>query len=268
MIKQWLREPLVHFLLGGALLFAFFAFQDNEVDPASREIIVDKQVLTGISSGFEQQLGRVPTDAELDSLTERYVREEVLYREALRLGLDQDDAIIRRRLAQKMNLIAAAQADAAIPSDQTLSDWMKAHPARFAKDARYTFEQVWFSERGAADDAMKSGDPRETGGDNRGMIELPASPRQMPRSEIQDRFGQQFVRELDALEPAEKWQGPIPSGLGWHIVRLFEVQSSELPPLEAVRERVLADWRSSTAAQRQEEAYQLLRDAYTVDIDR
>ncbi|XUU61067.1 peptidyl-prolyl cis-trans isomerase [Erythrobacter sp. HA6-11] len=267
-MPQWLKEPLVHFLIGGAILFGFFAWTGTPSDPASRDITIDSETLASISSGFEQQMSRAPTDAELDNLTERFIREEVLYREALRLGLDQDDAIVRRRLAQKMDLIAAAQAEAASPSDEELQVWLEAHPARFASDAKYTFEQLWFAEKQAADEAQINRDKPEMVRDNRASIELPATVSEMPRSEILDRFGQQFARELDAFRPSEEWQGPIPSGLGWHLVRLKAIEASELPPLSEIRDRVEADWRSGTATERKEAAYELLREAYTVEIDR
>ena len=267
-MPRWLKEPLVQFLIGGALLFGFFAWMGTPSDPASREITVDFEQLDAISMGFEQQMGRAPTDSELDTLIERFVREEVLYREALRLGLDQDDAIVRRRLAQKMDLIASAQAEAAKPTDEELKEWLNRHPARFTSDAEYTFEQLYFADKDAADDALTTRDGAQISRDKRARIELPAGATQMKRSEILDRFGQQFVRELEALNPSEEWQGPIPSGLGWHLIRLTQVNASRLPQLDEIRARVEADWRSGTAKARKDAAYTLLRDAYTIQIDR
>ncbi|WP_394729942.1 peptidyl-prolyl cis-trans isomerase [Altererythrobacter sp. GH1-8] len=267
-MQGWLREPLVHFLAGGALLLALFAWKGEPADPASREISINSEVLGAIAGGFEAQMGRAPTDAELDSLTQRYVREEVLYREALRLGLDQDDAIIRRRLAQKMDLIAAARVDAALPADEVLEDWLTSHPARFADEARYTVDQVRFEEEQAAHEGIEALRDGADTGRFASTLDLPSSMSDVRRRELLDRFGTQFVRELDGLEASSDWQGPIPSGLGWHAVRLRSVRAAELPPLDTIRERVLADWRAATAAKREEEAYQLLREAYTVDIER
>lgn len=267
-MRGWRKEPLVHFLLGGLLLYAFFAWRGEPVDPASRQITVSSQMVTGLSAGFEQQMGRAPTDAELDNLVERYVREEVLYREALRLGIDQDDAIIRRRLAQKMDLIAAAQADAEIPSENELQAWLEAHKPRFSNDSLYSFDQLWFAQKAASDEALKTIDGATNWKDLAKPIDLPVSPAQMPDREIAARFGQQFLRELEALEPAEQWQGPIPSGLGWHLVRLREVEAANVPPLSDIRDRVEQDWRSATAADRQEQAYQGLRETYMIEIER
>jgi len=266
MMQNWLKEPLLHFLVGGALLFVFFAWQGEPVDPASREISIGPQELSAIASGFEQQMGRAPTDSELDRLTERFVREEVLYREALRLGLDQDDAIIRRRLAQKMDLIASAQAEAAIPSEKELEAWLQAHPTRFSKDPKFTFEQVWFAEHKQGLKGHKALQEWARPLKQAAKIDLPGQVYDMPRGEVLDRFGQQFVRELESLEPGDQWQGPIPSGLGWHAVLLRKTEAQELPALETVRDKVEADWRLATAAKREEQAYQMLRDAYSVEI--
>ncbi len=267
-MSHWLKEPLVHFLIGGAVLFGFFAWTGTPSDPASREITIDSEVLGAISSGYEQQMGRAPTDSELDALTERFIREEVLYREALRLGLDQNDAIVRRRLAQKMDLIAAARAEAANPSEEELQAWLEEHPTRFATDAKYTFEQLWFEERQGSLRALRALQEGSSAQELVASIDLPNRVSAMPRSEVLDRFGQQFVRGLESLEAGGAWQGPIPSGLGWHVIRLTQVEASELPQLDDIRERVEADWRSNTASARKDAAYQLLRDAYTVEIER
>lgn len=267
-MRAWQKEPLVHFLIGGALLFAFFAWRGEPIDPASREISVDSQTLAGLSASFELQARRAPTDAELDNLIERYVREEVLYREALRLGLDRDDAVVRRRLAQKMDLIAAAQADSQSPSDEQLQTWLETHKARFSKGSRYSLDQLWFAERDAAEKALNGRTIDSIARTQGSTIDLPAKVENMSGAEVANRFGQQFLRELEALEPSSSWQGPIPSGLGWHLVRLREVDVAELPPLAEVRGEVERDWRFATATQRRAEAYQELRDAYTVEIER
>ncbi|MEP5936780.1 MAG: peptidylprolyl isomerase [Erythrobacter sp.] len=267
-LPTWTREPLVHFLIGGALLFGWFTWQGSPVDPASRSIIVDRDTLGSISAGFEQQMGRFPSDTELDNLIERHIREEVLYREALRLGMDQDDAVIRRRLAQKMDLVAGSQAELLEPSDEVLTKWLAEHPARFAQDPLYSFEQLGFVQRTTADAALKTEDLASRLETAAPTMELPKAVSGMSRQEIQTRFGQQFVRELDQLEPGDQWQGPVPSGLGWHLVRLQEVSAENLPALDDIRDDVESDWRLGTAANRKQQAYQLLRGAYSVEIDR
>ena len=265
-LRGWLKEPLVHFLIGGLVIYLLFAWRGEEVDPASRTIEISREDKARVSLGFERLMGRAPTDAELDLQTQRFVREEVLYREALRLGLDGDDAVVRRRLAQKMDLIAASQAESANPTDEALEEWYKANPARFAEDARYSFEQVFKLD---ADGAAAVLGQLSRGADAQGLsdpISLSKALENANRKQVLDQFGEQFAKALDQLELGETWQGPVQSGLGWHVVRLTAREPGKVPPLDEVREDVANDWRSSTIEKRKDEAYQLLREQYDVEI--
>ena len=267
-LPDWTREPLVHFLFAGALIFGLFALQGEDVDPASREIDIDRETQAQIALGFERLMSRPPTDAELDAQIERYVREEVLYREALRLGLDADDAIVRRRMAQKMDMLASAQAETEQPSDATLQDWLEQYPQRFASDTRYSLDQLWFAEETAAVAAQNRLDAVSQWQRLGERISLPSSLEDEPRGEMLDQFGAQFVSAIDGLEVGDEWHGPITSGLGWHMVRLRDRSASSIPALSDIREDIGNDWRSRTIDQRREDAYQLLREAYTVSIER
>ena len=261
-----LREPLVHFLLGGALIFAFFAWQGEEADPASRVIEVDEEVQAQLALTFERTMQRPPIDAELDLLIERHVREEVLYREALRLGLDAGDPVVRRRLAKKMDFIAASSAQASEPGDAELAGWFAANAARYAADTTLTFDQVYFAEQPDAAAARKqlaqdwqaAGDP----------VSLPASVEARPLASVAAQFGQAFADRVAAMAPGNGWEGPIQSGVGWHFLRLREVDPGEIPSLDSLRERVIEDWRLETSAAREEDAYRLLREAYEVRVAR
>lgn len=265
---RWTREPLVHFLLAGALIYALFAWRGEEADPASRSITVDRAQQAQLALVFERTMGRAPTDAELDAQIERFVRDEVLYREALRLGLDQGDAVVRRRMAQKMDHLATARAEAAQPTEEELARWHREHAARFASGASYSFDQLWFDSEAAAQAALAQ---LAGGADWQGLgqaISLPASVEALPQDEVTARFGIQFAEELGAIEPGERWHGPLPSGLGWHLVRLGERRAGSVPPLSEIREAVERDWRASTMAARKDAAYRLLREAYSVKVER
>lgn len=154
-LAGWTREPLAHFLAAGAALFALFAWMGEDVDPASRTITVTQEDRARLALQWERTFARPPTDGELDALTEQFVREEVLYREALRLGLDRDDAVVRKRMATKMDFLATSAAETAQPDDAVLQKWLEDHPTRFASDARFTFDQLYFAERPAAEAALK-----------------------------------------------------------------------------------------------------------------
>lgn len=265
-LPAWTREPLVHFLLGGALLFAFFAWRGEPPDPASRSIAVSRADQAQLAMRFEAMMQRPPTDAELDALVERYLREEILYREALRLGLDSDDPVVRRRLAQKMDELAGARAETAPVSEQTLREWLARHPERFAEETRYSFDQLWFENRDEAEDALQR---LGRGADWRGLggrISLPPSIEDEPGRLIGQRYGTEFQTALAGLAANGEWSQPVRSGFGWHLVRLREQQVGEVPPFASIRDEVEADWRTATIAERREQAFDLLRDAYRIEI--
>lgn len=266
-LPGWTREPLVHFLVAGALVFAFFALRGNEVDPSSRVISVDREVQAQIALGFEQMMSRPPTDSELAGLVENYVHDEILYREAIRLGFDRDDAIVRRRLAQKMDMAASARAETEMPSENTLKAWYAEHSAKFAEETRYSFDQIWFSDESAAKAGLarlNSGTEPDKVGER---ISLPKSLEREDRDGVANTFGERFLEAIDRLKPVSAWQGPVASGLGWHLVRLRKLEPGRIPPFEAVRNDVENDWRSATVADRRAKAYQVLRDAYRVEIE-
>lgn len=265
-LPRWTREPMVHFLAAGAALFALFAWQGDPVDPASRTIDVTLEDRARLALQWERTRKRPPTDAELDSLTRQFVREEVLYREALRLGLDRNDAVVRKRMANKMDFLAQSMAETVEPSEETLAQWLADHPERFAREVRYGFDQRFFAERAAAEAALAA---LRAGGSVEGEpISLPPSVDAIARSRTAERFGEAFLEALDEMEPGAGWSGPVASGFGWHVVRLRTRDPGEVPPLADIRERVENDWRAETAARRRDEAYALLRGAYKVTIAR
>ena len=261
MIRGLLREPLVHFLLAGAAIYLGLFWFGNPVDPASRSISLGDEERAGLALGFERSTGRPPTDAEMDGLVERWVREEVLYREALRLGLDQDDAVVRRRLSTKMDELASASAETASASEEVLQDWLERNPQRFADDGSMSFDQRYFASEDAARQALGRNEP---GG---APISLPPSVEGKDLREVREIFGQQFSEELAQLRPGGEWQGPVPSGFGWHLVRLRHRETGKVPPLSEIRDRVEADWRNATITERREEAYRLLREAYRIETE-
>lgn len=265
-LPGWTREPLVHFLIAGMLIYALFAWRGEEADPASRFITVDREQQAQLALVFERTMGRAPTDAELDAQIERFVREEVLYREALRLGLDREDAVVRRRMAQKMDMLASARIEATTPDEAELRRWYQQNGARFAQDASYSFDQLWFDSEKAAKVAQAK---IARGAEANGLgqpISIPRSVKAMPSAEVLSRFGIQFMEELGRLDAGQGWQGPVPSGLGWHLVRLDRREVGQVPPFEEVRGAVLDDWRISSIAARKDAAYQVLRGAYSVKV--
>ncbi len=266
-IPGWTREPLVHFLIGGLLLFAFFAWRGEDVDPASRSIDISREQQARIALQFEQTMQRSPTDGELDVLVDQYIREEVLYREALRLGLNNDDAVVRKRMAQKMDYLAASRAETQQPSDTTLQAWLEKHPVRFAPDSQLSFDQLWFAERPAADAAKARLDAEGRWQDLGERISLPPSLDDASSSDVTARFGSEFVTNLEGAAKDE-WEGPVRSGFGFHLIRLRDATSGPVPPLAEIRGQVENNWRAATMAKRRDEAFRILRDSYDVTLEK
>lgn len=262
-VPGWAREPLVHFLILGAAIYALLMSLNPGVDPSSRMIRVDEEQAAQLALGFERVMGRAPTDAELDARIDQWVREEVLFREGLRLGLDQGDAVVRQRIISKMDMSASAAAEAAEPSEELLRDYFEANIDQYAGDVRLTFDQLYFREEAQARAALIQGN-----GESRAdPISLPARLDDAARGELEARFGAVFTSAISALDESESWQGPIRSGFGWHIVRI-EQKREQSAQFEMYRERVENDWRSAEISRRKDEAYRVLSDAYTIEIDR
>ncbi|QFT75957.1 peptidyl-prolyl cis-trans isomerase [Erythrobacter sp. THAF29] len=260
-LPGWTREPLVHFLVAGALLYAFFAWSGgNAVDPSSRVIEVGREEQAQLAVQFERTMGRSPTDAELDAQIEKFVRDEVLYREALRLGLDQGDAVVRRRMVSKMDMTASAAAEVAEPTVKQLKAYFKENAARYGNEVKVSFDQHYFDAQDEAIEALRNDSPGQA-------ISLPAEMEEASLREIGDRFGTDFANTLSELEPGSRWQGPVRSGFGWHLVRVTD-RSAGAPDFDSLRPRIENDWRSAQIETRKDRAFAILRDAYRVEIDR
>ncbi len=260
-LPAWAREPLVHFLALGAVLYVALTWNADPVDPASRSIAVTAEDQAQLSLAFERLMRRAPTDAELDVRISQFVRDEVLYREALRLGLDQGDAVVRQRMVAKMDMSASAAAEVAKPDDAQLRAYYDENAARYAGDVLVSFEQAYFTAESGAIAALRNPDAAGE------AISLPASLEAASLRDVQSQFGEEFTRALAELEPEAAWQGPVRSGFGWHLVRLSE-RSAQTASFDSVRERVENDWRSAEIASRKEAAFEVLLSAYQVEIDR
>lgn len=272
-LKSLRKEPLVHFLVAGLLVFVVASWRGGVVDPADRTITIDEKRVNWLAGQFQQTWQRAPNPAEVDALIRDYVMEEVYYREAMRLGLDQDDLVIRRRLRSKMEFLAASQVETVVPDAATLQSWLDKHPARYAGTARISFDQIWLGS--AADDAvaasvagtlskLKGGeDPAKVGQD----ISLPSSLEKADKANIARQFGADFAASLLKAK-ANEWVGPVTSGYGLHLVRVRAVDVDARPKLSDVRRQVENDWRAETLIERQARAYQVLLDSYTIRISR
>lgn len=265
-----LREPLVHFLIAGFFVFLLSAWRGEAADPESRQITITEAQVARLSANWEMTWRRPPEPQEIDALIRDYIKEEVYYREAKRLGLDEDDTVIRRRLRSKMEYLASAQIESAQADDATLQAWLDKYPARFAGDAIYSFDQIYLgdSRRNQAAAILRALEAESRDWAAMGEpISLPKSLESTPRGEVERQFGPAFANSITIIR-SDIWSGPVESGFGMHLVRVRNQQIAQKPKLADIRQAVENDWRSATAKQREAKAYQALLDGYAIRISK
>lgn len=279
MMKRMLKEPLLHFLLLGAGLFVAYGIMQTPGNAGSKEIVITQGQIEHLVAGFTRTWQRPPTSDELAGLVRDRVREEVYYREAVAMGLDKDDTVIRRRLRQKMEFVSADVADQAEPGDAELDAYLQAHPDKFRTEPRFSFSQVYLNpekhgDHLAADTAQLLSQLNQNSSDNDRtdinmigdalMLEYQFTT--MRRSEVANLFGESFAEKLGELTPGQ-WQGPVKSGYGVHLVRVNERTDGGMPALADVRDTVIREWANAQRQQANEKFYQALLQGYTVTIE-
>jgi len=274
-IRGWMRSPLLHFLLIGAVLFMLYSLVSppRPAAPGSR-IELTGDDLKQIEMVWTAKWQRPPTPAEWRGLIDSKVREEVLYREALAMGLDQDDVIIRRRLGQKLEFLIEDVSAIRDPSTAELESWYKRNGAQFSLPARATFCHIYFSPdvRGMRAEAVAA----------RALTALPAGTTCNSSAALGDRFpdqnyygertpeevanvfGTQFSQSLFRLKPGS-WQGPVESGFGWHLVLIDALTPARIPAIgEVDRSRVQSAWLDSQREESKRKAFEVMRAKYEV----
>jgi hypothetical protein len=275
-MKRLLREPLIHFLLIGAVLFAAYGYMQRGRGgvESSKQIQLTVDDLRQLVILFQSQWRREPTAQELSRLVENKVQEEILYREALAMGLDNDDTIVKRRMAQKLQFLAEDIAAAREPTAAELKSWFEKNKAMFAQPSRVSFRHLYFTpdRRGqrARDDAVNAlsklaGQPQDA--KVAGSLADPFMFQDYYRDRAPDylgkEFGPQFAQAVAKLAPGS-WQGPIESGFGWHLVFLDTLIPGRSPAFEEIEPDVKTAWLGEQKSQAWEKAYKEMRAKYTV----
>ena len=262
-------HPIVHFALIGCVLFGLNALRQGNGPPDDEAAIqIDRPRLEALAGIWKAQFGRPPTEAELTTVARTWAVEEMRVREARRMGLDRDDSVIRRRLAQKYEFLVNNPANLATPPDDVLRKYLADHADRYAGPSRYSFEQVFFSsDRGqkaafsAAQGAVAH--PEAAKGDA-----VPGAPveHNATEEEVRQDFGSNFASALPRLRPGV-WEGPVESGFGFHLVKITAKRALAPPRFEDVRGQVLADWLADAAQQAAQKAGADLERRYRVSLD-
>ena len=271
-MQKLLREPLVHFLLIGAVLFLSFGLTQQRSGNASDRIIVSASEVEQLTAQFSRTWMRPPTADELTGLVREYVRDEVYSREALAMGLDRDDPMIRRRLRQKLEFMLEDLTAEEAPGDAVLTAYMQAHPDKFRVEPRVSFLQVYLNPDKHPDPAVEArkmlvrldagASPEEVGD----PTVLQYDYAQSTTSDIANLFGEKFAEEVSRLQPGG-WTGPIYSGLGAHLVKVTGRQAGRLPELDEVRGQVEREWMAQRRQELKDITYNRLMENYQVVIE-
>jgi hypothetical protein len=272
---RWLKEPLIHFLLLGVLIFVVYDQMAGD-GRAADEIFISKGQQENLLNTFSRTWQRPPTPQEFQGLLKDYIRQEIAYRESKQMGLEDNDIVIRRRLRQKLELLAEDVASLAAPSDKELQAYLDTHNEEFLVEPRLTLRQVYFSRdrRGVAaeQDALTllqritTDGPEgafETFGD---PLPLPAELQNLREGEIARLFGSVFTDGLKGIETG-RWSGPVESGFGIHLVFIEERVEGRVPELGEVRDAVQREWLSKRRVEAVDSLYERLAENYTIEIE-
>jgi hypothetical protein len=272
-MSRLVKDPLVHFLLIGVALFAVAAMRGDPVTGGRERIVITAAQVEQARAAAAALQGREPTADELRALMEPTVRDEVMYRQALALGLDVNDDEVRRRLIEKMTYLTQDLADPEPSSEAVLRAFYDSSPELFTIPSLVSFDQVFFSpgSRGDALDAdaaaglaaLRAGRAAAEVGDRTPLRE---SYDDAPREQVAVLFGDDLAAALFGSEPGE-WTGPFRSDFGLHAVRLRSRSAARLPPYEEIAARVAEEYAAQRRREANEQAYREMRLGYDVVIE-
>jgi hypothetical protein len=267
-IRRILGEPLLHFLLLGLAIFAYYGRVAPD-DDGKRRIVVSQADVDLLATQFQGTWNRSPSPVELNGLVDSYVRDEILYREGVALGLDLDDAVVKRRVRQKLDVLFEESIAQNPATDADLQSYLDANPAAFRQPAVVSFDQIYFGSDAdtprrleqARAALARGADPATLGQ----ATLLPSHQDAMPLDLVARDFGEEFAGQL-AQTPVSEWFGPVASGFGVHLVRVNAIEAARLPALADVREVVAREWENERRKRAHATALAKLRQQYQVEI--
>ncbi|MHC4617018.1 MAG: peptidyl-prolyl cis-trans isomerase [Planctomycetota bacterium] len=280
MIKRMVREPLVLLFLLGAVVFGIHAALRNDSDGGQQDryvVEVTSADIEWLRNRWNKLMGREPTLHELRGLVESMIREEILYREAVAMGLDEKDTVVRRRLAQKMEFLFKDLAEAEQPSEEILREYFGANRERYIRPGTVSFGHVFFSRdkrgekaesdaRGAIEQLAGKGIEAAEAKEYGDPFVLAGYYERQSAEEVARTFGGEFAQGLFKIKTAE-WGGPVRSSYGWHVVFVQQRTQDSVPDFEQVRAKVEVDYMAMRKAEMNNRAYGEISSKYTVMVE-
>lgn len=273
-LKKLISEPIIQFILSGIILYLMVSFVQQQRDFQQREIIVDSDRIALMIMNYKTQTGSLPSKQQLDALIEDYISEEIYYREAKKMGLDKDDEIIRRRLAQKLTFMQSGLAEIKNPGDADLLAFYNSHPDLFMQDASASFSHVYFSTTNSNDSIARqravealqqlkksslqrspsSGDP----------FPLQYDYTDQTATDVRQNFGSNAFADSVFQAATNTWTGPVQSGYGWHLIYISSRGTKALKDYSNVKEEVKIKYLESAKAEQDKQAFEKLRSRYII----
>lgn len=272
-MKNLLREPLFHFLLLGGLIFALYGIVNRNTDDENT-ILIDDFDMNNIIAGWEMQWKRLPTDEELKNLIQQNIKQEIFYQEALKMNLDHNDEIIKRRLAQKMQFLSNDLASINEPTEKEMENYYDTHFENYLSPPVFSFYQIIFSpdnRKNPEQDADQfrsqlnnlSPEEAKTKGD---PLSLPFFFEEVDADAIDRQLGLNFAKSLEPLE-TNSWAGPVQSGFGYHLVYLIKKTGPQLPDWELIKDDLLRDMAYDNQKKLNDLILKELKKNYTIEFD-
>lgn len=272
--RKLLKEPFLHFLVLGGLIFLIGDYVKHHSDHERYEITVGKEELYRLASLWEKQYGAVPSKTELKALADNFVREEILYREGLEMGLDKNDEVIRRRIAQKLEFLQQDLVIIKDPTDQELRAYYEKNQTKYSLPEKVSFTHVYFSGDNGGDasaltrartvladlQAKKLNRAPELGDRFAYLYDYS----ELSETNVVHQFGESELSKKIVSLPQGQWSGPLQSGYGYHLVYVTGKTAPAVQPLAEVKEKVTADYVLALREKKNNEAFAKIADKYTI----
>lgn len=273
-VRRVLREPLFHFFVVGLILFVLGQHHKAQTDIYRIEVTPDR--VAKLSTDYRLQFGQVPSASTLDRLVDKFIDEEVLYREGLAMKLDRDDEIVRRRVVQKMQFLEQDLAAPAEPSKAELRRYYQSHLAQYVAPQRVSFSHIYFSPDKGGDTAARLRAEQTLAKLSEGVIRAPERGDSFPDlydyadfgpDQAQRLFGDTDFARMLFKAPVGRWSGPFRSGYGWHLVYVQSAEPPRAPKLEEIHDQVRADLMADEQQAANRKAFLTLKTRFTIIRD-
>jgi hypothetical protein len=272
-MRKILKEPLFHFLLLGALIFALYGIVNRKTDDEGT-IIIDDFDINNIIASWEMQWKRLPTDEELKNLVQQNIKQEIFYQEALKMNLDHNDEIIKRRLSQKMQFLSNDLASMNEPSDEDIQKYYDLHFTAYLSPYNFSFYQIIFSQDnrndplGDAEAFMSqinnlSIEEVKTKGD---ALPFPFFFENIDADDLNRELGNDFSKSLEQVEKGS-WTGPVQSGFGYHLIYLTDKTGPQIPEIESIKDDLLRDMEYDNQKKMNDLIFTELKKNYSIEFN-